>query len=136
MSNQVQTTVKTLTKISTIQEAISIANEIERHEAALKQMKDLLKGFVEKTGLPVETGEKIWDFSVNTSWEFSPDNLKALASEIFLMGYNPWDFLDLGSKSISKLNLAEDVLKQYGKPKDSKRFASRKSEVMSKKKSA
>ena len=116
-------------EIKSYQEAIDLANEIERYEAAVKQMKEALKAFVEKVGLPVDTGEKIWDFSSSESWSFSPENLKALASEILLMGFNPWEYLDLGSRAISKLNLTQDVLGQYGKAKTTKRFASKKSSV-------
>lgn len=115
-----------VTQITTIQEAITIANEIERYEGAVKQMKDMLKAFVEKTGLPVDTGEKVWDFATSESWSFSPDNLKALASEILLTGHNPWEYLDLGSKAITKLNITAATLSQYGTAKTSKRFASRK----------
>ncbi len=131
MSNQtnVETNVQTTVKIKTIQEAIAMANEVERHEAALKQMKDALKTFVEESGLPIDTGEKIWDLSLSESWSFEPDNLKALASEILLMGYNPWEYLDLGSKAIDKLNLTKDMLKQYGSSKTTKRFAGKKSEA-------
>lgn len=118
---------QTTVQITTIQEAVQIANEIERYEAALKQMKDALKAFVEETGLPVDTGEKLWDFSVSTSWDFSADNLKALATEILLLGHNPWEYLELGSRAISKLNLSPDMLKQYGEEKTTRRFASRKS---------
>jgi hypothetical protein len=125
MSEQV---IQTTVKIKTIQEAIAMANEVERHEAALKQMKDALKTFVEESGLPIDTGEKIWDFSLSESWTFAPDNLKALASEILLMGYNPWEYLDLGSRAIDKLNLTKDMLNQYGTSKTTKRFASKKSE--------
>jgi len=116
-------------EIKSYQEAIDMANEIERYEAAVKQMKEVLKTFVEKVGLPVDTGEKVWDFSSSESWSFSPLNLKALASEILLMGFNPWEYLDLGSRAISKLNLTQDVLGQYGKAKTTRRFASKKSSV-------
>jgi len=129
-----QTTIQT--KIETIQDAIAMANEIERYEAAVKQMKDMLKIFVEKTGLPVDTGEKVWDFSISTSWSFSPEQLKDLAAEILMMGHNPWEYLGLGSREIEKLNLTESVLKQYGTSKETKRFTSKKSEVSKAKKTA
>ena len=115
--------------IKSYQDAVEIANEIERYEATVKQMKDSLKAFVEEVGLPVDTGEKVWDFSSSESWSFSSENLKALASEILLMGFNPWEYLDIGSKAISKLNLTQDVLGQYGKAKTTKRFASKKSSL-------
>jgi hypothetical protein len=113
--------------IKDFQGAIDIANQIERYEAAVKQMKEALKLFVDTTGLPVDTGEKIWDFSLTESWGFTPETLKSLAAEILLMGYNPWEHLELGSKAISKLNLTNDVLSQYGKIKVTKRFSSKKS---------
>lgn len=122
-----QTTVQT--KVENLQEAIAMANEIERYEAAIKQMKDMLKAFVEKTGLPVDTGEKIWDFSTSTSWSFSAEQLKEVAAEILMMGHNPWEYLGLGSREIEKLNLPETLLKQYGTAKATKRFSSRKSDA-------
>ncbi|SHN86455.1 MULTISPECIES: hypothetical protein [Desulfitobacterium] len=125
MSNQANQTI--VQSIKNIQAAIIIANEIERYESALKTMKDLLKEFVEKTGLPVDTGEKVWDFSVSTSWDFTGDKLKDLSAEILMMGYNPWEYLKLGSKEIEKLNLSEAILKKYGASKTSKRFTSKKS---------
>ncbi len=134
MSNQANQTI--VQSIKNIQEAIIIANEIERYESALKKMKDLLKEFVEKTGLPVDTGEKTWDFSVSTSWDFTGDQLKALSAEILIMGYNPWEYLKLGNKEIEKLNLSEATLKQYGKSKESKRFTSKKSDSGTVKKTA
>lgn len=112
-------------EIKSLQEAIDMANEIERYEGAVKQMKEALKAFVEEIGLPVDTGEKVWDFSSSESWSFSPENLKALASEIFLLGFNPWEYLDLGSRAVTKLNLTQEVLGQYGKAKTNKRFSSK-----------
>lgn len=132
----IQTGQPTIQSIVSIQEAIQIANEIERYEGALKKMKDSLKEFVEKTGLPVDTGEKTWDFSVSTSWDFTGEQLKNLSAEILMMGHNPWEYLKLGSKEIEKLNLSEAILKQYGKPKPSKRFTSKKSDLGTVKKTA
>ena len=114
-------------EVKSIQEACAMASEIERYEGSLKQMKDALKAFVAETGLPVDTGEKVWDFSSSESWSFSAENLKALASEILLLGFNPWEHLDLSSRAIGKLNLTQDVLAQYGKSKTTTRFTSKKS---------
>jgi len=114
-------------EVNSIQEAITMASEIERYEGSLKQMKDALKAFVAETGLPVDTGEKVWDFSSSESWSFSAENLKALASEILLLGFNPWEHLDLSSRAIGKLNLTQDVLSQYGRSKTTTRFTSKKS---------
>jgi len=111
----------------TQQEAINLANEIERYESALKKMKEDLKTYVTVNG-PIDTGENIWAFADSVSWKFAPDRLKDLAAEILLMGHNPWNYLKLGSPEIKALCLTDDVLKQYGTSKVTKRFASRKSE--------
>lgn len=113
-------------EIKNMEQAVKVANEIERYEGALKQMKDSLKKFVEVKG-PVDTGEKTWDFSDSVSWNFAPDKLKDLAAEILMQGHNPWEFLGIGSKELAKTGLTEDVLKQYGTPKVTKRFAGKKS---------
>ncbi len=118
-------------KIKNMQEAIQIANEIERYEGALKQMKANLKEYVEKNG-PVDTGEKTWEFSESVSWNFEPDKLKELAAEILMQGHNPWQFLGIGKKEIEKTGLTEFVLKQYGTKKITNRFAGKKSPVVAK----
>lgn len=113
-------------EIKTRQEAINIANEIERYEAALKQLKDALKKYVDANG-PVDTGDKIWDFTTSTSWSFTPENLKMLATEIFARGFDPWEYLDIDAKAVTKNVMPETELAQYGTAKTTKRFSSRKS---------
>jgi len=115
-------------EIKNMAEAIQIANEIERHEGALKQMKEALKAFVEANG-PVDTGEKTWDFTESMSWKFEPDKLKELAGDILLHGHNPWELMSIGSKELAKTGFTEAELRQYGTPKITKRFASKKSTV-------
>jgi hypothetical protein len=113
-------------QIKNIQEAINMANEIERYEGALKQMKDALKKFVEANG-PVDTGDKVWDFSDSVSWDFAPEKLKELAAEILMMGHNPWELMSIGSRELAKTGLTERALEQYGQKKITRRFASKKS---------
>lgn len=117
-----------MVKINSISDAIRIAQEIERYEIALKEMKDELKRFVQENG-PVDTGHKTWDFSLSVSWVFSPDKLKELASEILMNGGNPWEYLGIGSREISSLKKAgivnDSVLQKYGTEKIAKRFGSR-----------
>ena len=118
-------------EIQNMNEAIKIANEIERHEGALKQMKEALKEFVEANG-PVDTGEKTWNFSESVSWNFEPSKLKELAGDIFLNGHNPWALLSIGIKELAKTGFTEAELRQYGTPKVTKRFGSKRTAVTAK----
>lgn len=111
--------------IHTIDEAIELAGEIERAEAALKQMKDQLKAFVDENG-SVETSDKVWDYNVSVSWKFDGESLKRMSQDMALDGLNPWEMLSLPSSSLKKLGWSEDVLSQYGTKKETRRFASRK----------
>lgn len=109
----------------TIDDAVKTANEIERLEAVLKSMKEKLKAFVDKNGA-LETKDKVWDYVVSVSWEFQPEQLKEMAQDIVLDGRNPWELLDITSTNLKKLGWSDDVLEQYGKKKETKRFVSRK----------
>lgn len=115
-------------EIETLEEAVKLANEIERAEAAVKQMKEQLKAFVKENG-DVETIDKVWGFSSSVSWKFEGDALKQLSQDIVLEGHNPWDMLTLPKDSLNKLGWGEDVLSQYGTKKETNRFSSRKSNL-------
>jgi hypothetical protein len=113
----------------TLDEAIHIANEIERYEGVLKQLKDALKKFVETNGA-VNTGEKIWDMFPVVSWDVSDSRL--LAEKIFDKGANPWEFLKVDIKTVLKKGiLSEQELSQHGvNQKVYKRFDGKKSDSM------
>lgn len=115
------TTIQTLTE----DQAIQLALEIERVEAALKQMKANLKAYVDEQG-PLQAGDKVWGYSSTTSWVFGADSLKELAVAITAEGKNAWEFLNLPAASIKKLGWEDAALSQYGTLKESKRFDSRK----------
>lgn len=106
-------------------EAATMANEIARLEATVKEMKNQLKDYVEKNG-PVETNDQIWNFNESVSWNFAGDKLKEIMTMIALDGYNPWEMISLSKRSLDKLGWNDDVLKQYGERKVITRFASRK----------
>lgn len=99
--------------------------KFERVEAALKSMKQELKRFVDENG-SVETRDKVWGYVTSVSWEFEADGLKKMAQEIALEGMNPWELLTFSAVSLKKLGWGEDVLSQYGRKKETRRFASRK----------
>lgn len=108
-----------------VEQAVQLANEIERAEAALKSMKQQLKSFVDDNG-PVETQDKVWDYSLSTSWRFEPESLKEMAQGIALEGMNPWELLTLTAPSLKRLDWSEEALARYGQKKETRRFTSRK----------
>ncbi|MDT3417140.1 di/tripeptidase [Brevibacillus aydinogluensis] len=97
------------------QQAIVLAKEIERTEAALKQMKEQLKAYVEEHG-PLNTGECTWDFYPRCEWKFEPDKLKKMMQDAFIeLGINPFEYLKPNTTSLKKLKWGDDKLAQYGK---------------------
>ena len=109
----------------TIEEAIQTALEIERTEAALKQMKERLKTYVDENGA-LQAEDKVWEYSNTRSWSFKPDGLRELAVAITAEGKNTWDYLSLSSTALKKLGWEDISLSGYGTLKETKRFASRK----------
>ena len=109
----------------TVEEAVRLANEIERIEAAAKLMKADLRRFVEQQG-PVETVDTIWDINEAVSYKFDSAQLKDVAQHIALGGDNPWDFLGINAANLKKLGWDEAFLANLGKKTVTKRFASRK----------
>jgi|SRR5699024_7330796 len=105
--------------------AIELASEIERTEAALKEMKKQLREFVEKNG-DLETSDKIWKLTTSESWKFDPEGLKEMSELMALEGYNPFEFFQLPKRNLDKLGWDESVLAQFGQKRETKRFVSRK----------
>lgn len=123
MSNNILT--KIGTKIETMNEAINLANEVERIEAVLKVMKDQMKAYVQKNG-PIETDSVIWDFNESVSYSFNPEQMKNIAENIVLEGENPWALLSISSSNLKKLGWSDSFINQLGQKKTTKRFISRK----------
>ena len=116
---------KLVEQVDSHEKAIQLANEIERLEAVLKSMKAQLKAFVDTHG-PVETHDSIWGYTTSVSWSFEPESLKELAQMLAVEGKNPWKYLSLPAAKIKKLEWDENILSQYGKKRETKRFVSRK----------
>jgi|SRR5690606_26266634 len=114
-----------LKNILTQEEAVKLALEIERAEAALKQMKNRLKEYVDANG-PLQAGDKMWDYYPTVTWEFEPDKKKELAVAIAAEGKNPWEYLTFPASAIKSLGWTEESLLAYGSPKITRRFDSRK----------
>ncbi|HET7658426.1 MAG TPA: hypothetical protein VFK37_09045 [Bacillales bacterium] len=112
-------------RVETNAQAVALANEIERAEAAVKGMKQGLKKYVDQNG-PVETTDKIWGYNTSVSWTFDPESLKKVAQNIALEGTNPWELLTLPKPSLEKLGWEDSTLGQYGQKKETRRFSLRK----------
>lgn len=111
--------------VETIEQAVQLANEIERLEAVLKSMREELKYFVDKNGA-VETSDKVWDYSNSISWSFGSEQLKTMSQDMVLEGINAWDILSISSTGLKKLDWDDNILAKYGKKKATKRFSSHK----------
>lgn len=99
--------------IETIEEAIQVANEIERLESAVKLLKEELRAYVREHG-EVDTGEKVWQFRQSVSWNIPPENLKEVARMIALDELNPWEYLGITAKNIRSLGWSDETLSEYG----------------------
>lgn len=97
----------------TKEDAVALAQEVERYEAAVKIMKGKLKAFVELQG-SVEANGKVWDFQPSSSWTFRPEQLKVLAGMIAFDDKDPFEFLTLSAQSIKKLKWSDEILAHYG----------------------
>lgn len=115
------------------EDAMALAQQVERYEKALKLMKDKLKAYVELHG-PVTANGKVWDYFQSTSWKFEADRLKAMAGMMAVDGINPFQYLTLPNPSIKSLGWSDETLSHYGtKEPGSKSFRSVLAENYSKK---
>ncbi|MFC2947628.1 hypothetical protein [Virgibacillus sediminis] len=112
-------------ELQTHEEAVQLANEINRLEAALKQMKAVLKSYVKDHG-GIDTGEEVWDFYESVSWKFDRQRLKELAGEMAMEGIDPWEMLNISKANLNKLGWEEQRLSKLGTKKVTQRFTSRK----------
>lgn len=100
-------------EIKTLDEAVQVANEIERLESAVKLLKDELRAYVREHG-EVDTGEKVWRFQQSVSWDIPPEKLKEVARLIALDGRNPWEYLNITPAKVRSLDWSDETLSEYG----------------------
>lgn len=107
------------------EEAVNLANEINRLEAITKKMKDDLKSFVEQNG-PVETQTEVWGYTEAVSYSFNGVQLKTVAENLVLDGHNPWELLSISASNLKKTGWNESYLETLGQKKITRRFGSKK----------
>ena len=115
-------TVAMMTEIKTAEEAVKVAQEIERLEAVVKAKKELLKKFVEETGQPVETVDQVWWWVESESWKFTPEKLKEFCQELAIEGVNPWELLAITTTNLKKTGWSDEALSRFGEKRVTKSF--------------
>ena len=98
-----------------------VAIETLRLEAALDNLKSLLKGYVTNHGGLTVDGQR-FDYGTSQSWSFPPENMKKLTEYLAGKGLDILDFATLASTGIKKLGLSTLELEQFGKAKTTRVF--------------
>lgn len=107
--------IKNVTEFSK-EDAVNLALQIERCDAAIKQMKDKLKAYVNLNG-SVETDSKTWGFVPAYKWEFTEESYTELAATLSIDDINPYKYFKLGATEIEKMlkaGIDEEFLMQFG----------------------
>lgn len=108
----------------TKEEAEQIAVEILRLEAALKQMKDKLKDYVDKNGELV-AGNKVWGYQESITLKMTGEQKRKVAEVMAVDGIKVWDHVSISASTLLELGWGKDSLSQFGEVKVNKRFSSR-----------
>lgn len=124
-NTQVNENINDFTTINTIEQAIQVANELERLETVVEHYKTQLKKFVEANG-PVETATKVYYIQETLTYKFTSENLKKVAEALVLEGKNPWDYLSITASNLKKAGWNENIIQQYGNKNIYKSFKSKK----------
>lgn len=99
-----------------LEDAVALAQQLERYEQAVKLLKNKLKAYVELNG-PVQANGKVWDFFQNNSWDIKGDGLKQLAGMMVIEQKNPFDYLTVSANSLKTLGYSDELLSNYGQKK-------------------
>lgn len=118
--------------ITSSEEAVRVAVEIERLETVLNDLKGRLHAWVSSRG-PVVAEDKVWDNYPTISWSFSPESLRRLCRDIAASGKDPFAYLSLGASGIKKLGWPEEVLARYGSKETRTSFRAKKLKSIKKK---
>lgn len=115
-----------MTTIKTSEEAVKVAQELERAKAVVKQLTEQLKSYVNDNG-QLDAGDGIWGFFPGTpSWKIDPGKLKEMTVLMAMEGHNPWELLTLPAPSLKKLNWSDNALTQFGEKKIPNNFGFKK----------
>lgn len=80
------------TTITTLEQAIRAANELERLQAMVDHLKEELKKFVETNG-SFSTNTKTYYIQETVTYKFPQENIYKVAEALASEGKNPWEYL-------------------------------------------
>lgn len=113
-------------EIKTAEEAVAVAEELNRMEAVVNQLKTNLKAYVDKNG-EVQAGNTVWKYSESVSWKIKPKKFPEVMKSIILqLEVDPWEMVSLPKTALNKLGWDEDVLMKYATKKITNRFGAKK----------
>lgn len=102
-------------------DAMKLATEVIRLEAALDNMKGKLKEWV-KNNDDVTIGDSAFAFVPSVSWNIAAEKLYDLCSELHDNGIDVFQYLTLTAANLKKIGVTDDTLAVYGKKKTTKTF--------------
>lgn len=101
---------KTFGEIETHQDAVEIANEMNRLKAVIDRLKNNLEEYVKNYGA-VESGDQVWDFHPKETWKVI--DMDGLVTMIELDDKDPYDYLTISKPKLQKLKWDKSFLSQY-----------------------
>lgn len=113
------------TTITTLEQAIRAANELERLQAMVDHLKEELKKFVETNG-SFSTDTKTYYIQETVTYKFPQENIYKIAQALTIEGKNAWDYLSITGSTLQKAGWDETAILQFGDKRISKTFKSKK----------
>jgi hypothetical protein len=120
-------TTQTTSKL-TEEQAIDLSNQIMRLEATVKEMKKMLKEYVEVNGELV-ADNVVWKFQEAESWDFNDsDKTKEFLKSLVIDGYtaDPYSVVTISKTKIDKLGLDNSYIEKFANKKVTRKFVNRK----------
>lgn len=95
------------------QEAVLLAQELDRLKPVIKQIEEKLKKYCEIHG-ELKVADGTWRFGTRQVIEADPQGLLQLAEYIKYLGLNPFDYFSINKTSINKLKIPAQNLETIG----------------------
>ncbi|WAM36640.1 PD-(D/E)XK nuclease family protein [Caldicellulosiruptor acetigenus] len=96
--------------VSTAEDVIKLAKEIEELENLLELKKEMLRDYIEEFG-EVNTGTSVWKLTVVNNWDF---DTRKVYDYIQSLGKDPLQFLNCTLTNLKKLKITEQELEHLG----------------------
>lgn len=113
------------TTITTLEQAIRAANELERLQVMVDHLKEELKKFVETNG-SFSTDTKTYYIQETVTYKIPQESIYNVAEALASEGKNPWEYLSITGSTLQKAGWDETAILQFGNKRISKTFKSKK----------